>query len=165
MSSHCAARQPGSIRGLSGSGGLVRAPTNAQAQASRLLDDMLRSLFAVNSSGNAHVVGRMLKQENIDDLRIGSDGLVGDLDDVTDQLRLARLREAGCDVALDIGHDLPPILLQTGDQILVVGIALDEFRQVLPVLHEVDASTFPDDEKDIVYSFPRRLADDAQQSG
>ena len=63
---------------------------------------MLRGLLTVNSSGNAHVVGRMLKQENIDDLRIRSDELVGDLDDVTDQLRLARLREAGCDVTLDI---------------------------------------------------------------
>ena len=43
----------------------------------------------MNSAGNAHVVGRMLKQKNIDDLRIGSDGVVSDLNDVTDQLRLA----------------------------------------------------------------------------
>src|SRR6202023_967042 len=61
------------------------------------LSDLLRSLFAVNSTGNAHVVGRMLKQENIDDLRIGSDGFVSDLNDVADQLSLASLREAGGD--------------------------------------------------------------------
>ena len=68
-----------------------------------------RNLFrplAVNSTGNAHVVGWMLKQENIDDLRIGSDGLVSDLHDVTDQLRLAGLRKAGGDMTLDIGHRL-----------------------------------------------------------
>jgi hypothetical protein len=63
---------------------------------------------------------------------------VSDLDDVTDQLRLAGLRKAGCDMTLDIGM-LPPILFQTGDQIFVVGVAFDEFRQMLPVLHEVDA--------------------------
>jgi hypothetical protein len=29
---------------------------------SRLLHDLLRSFFAVNTAGNAHVVGRVLKQ-------------------------------------------------------------------------------------------------------
>jgi len=33
-------------------------------------------------------------------------------------------------------------ILQAGDQIFVVGVAFDEFRQMLPVLHEVDASSF-----------------------
>src|SRR5882757_7749518 len=46
----------------------------------------------------------MFKQENVDDLRIGSDGFVSDLDDVTDQLRLAGLRKASGDMTLDIGH-------------------------------------------------------------
>src|ERR1700704_2094937 len=46
----------------------------------------------------------MLEQENIDDLRIRSDGLVSDLDDVTDQLRFAGLRKAGRDVTLNIRH-------------------------------------------------------------
>src|SRR6266436_5006045 len=66
--------------------------------------ELLRSILAVNSTGNAHVVGRMLKQKNIDDLRIGPDGLVSDFNDVTDQLRLAGLREAGGDMTLNIGH-------------------------------------------------------------
>src|SRR5258708_25080248 len=69
----------------------------------RFLRDLLRFL-AVNSSGNAHVVRWMLKQEDIDDLRIGSNGFVSDLDDVTDQLRFASLRKAGCDVTLNIRH-------------------------------------------------------------
>src|SRR6267142_2854300 len=68
------------------------------------LHDLLRGLLAVNSTRNAHVVGRMLKQKNIDDLRIGPDRLVSDLDDVTDQLRLAGLGKAGGDMTLDIGH-------------------------------------------------------------
>src|SRR5260370_9872561 len=46
----------------------------------------------------------MLQEESIEDVRMRSDGGVCDLDDVTDQLRLAGLREAGCDVTLDIGH-------------------------------------------------------------
>src|SRR6478672_2917959 len=80
------------------------SPHDRPGSSSCLLHDLLRSLFTVNSSGNAHVVGRMLKQENIDDLRIGPDGLVSDFNDVTDQLRLAGLRKAGGDMTLNIGH-------------------------------------------------------------
>src|SRR5450631_3191568 len=81
----------------------------AQAQAC-VLCNLLRPL-AMNPSGNAHVVGRMLKQENIDDLRIGPDGLVSDFDDVTDQLRLAGLRKTAGDMTLDIGHSYLPFLI------------------------------------------------------
>src|SRR5712672_2460308 len=38
-------------------------------------------------------------------------------------------------------------LFQTSDQIFVAGVAVDKFRQMLPVLHEVDASSLPNDEK------------------
>src|SRR5712671_6306729 len=68
------------------------------------LHDLLRGLLAVNSARNAHIVGRMLKQKNIDDLRIGPDGLVSYLNDVADQLRFASLREASGDMTLNIGH-------------------------------------------------------------
>jgi hypothetical protein len=33
-------------------------------------------------------------------------------------------------------------LFQASDQIFVVGVAFDKLRQMLPVLHEVDASSF-----------------------
>src|SRR5258706_8083731 len=103
----------------------------------------------------------MLEQENIDDLRIGPDGLVSDFNDVTDQLRLAGLRKAGGDMTLNVGHSYLRLLFQTSDQLFVVGIAFDELRQMLPVLHEVDASSLPDDKKDIVGGFARRFADHA----
>src|SRR3984885_5852424 len=78
--------------------------------SSRFLHERLRRLFAVNSTGNAHVIGRMLKQKHIDDLRIGPDGLVSDFNDVPDQLRLAGFRKAGRDMTLNIGH-IPSDLL------------------------------------------------------
>src|SRR5258708_12287672 len=81
--------------------------------SSCLLRDLLRSLFAVNSAGDAHVVGRMLKQKNIDDLRIGPDGFLSDFNDVTDQLRLAGLRKAAGDMTLNIGHSYFRLLFQT----------------------------------------------------
>src|SRR6266404_3690298 len=72
--------------------------------SSRLLHDLLRSLFAVNPTGNAHVVGRMLEQKNIDNLRIRPDGLVSNFNDVTDQLCLAGHRKPGGDMTLNVGH-------------------------------------------------------------
>jgi hypothetical protein len=36
---------------------------------------------------------------------------------------------------------------------------------MLPVLHEVDASSFPDNKENIVRRFASRFADDAQQTG
>src|SRR5882757_7514510 len=79
-----------------------------------LLHDLLRGLLAVNSTRNAHVVGRMLKQKNIDDLRIGPDRLVSDLDDVADQLRLAGLGKAAGDMTLDIGHGYLRFVISNG---------------------------------------------------
>jgi len=80
----------------------------------------------VNASGNAHVVCRMLKQENIDDLRIGPDGFVSDFNDVADQLRLAGFREAAGDMTFDVGHSYLRLLFQTSYQLFVVGVAFDE---------------------------------------
>src|SRR4029077_1769199 len=80
----------------------------------------LLRLLAVNSSGNAHVLGRMLKKKNIDDLRIGPDRLVSNFNDVADQLRLAGLRKTGGDMTLDVGHSCLRFLLQTSNQFFVI---------------------------------------------
>src|SRR4029077_21181790 len=106
--------------------------------------------LAVNPSGNAHVVGGMLKKENIDDLRIGADRFVGNLDDVTDQLRLPGLGETRCDMTLNVGHSWLPFLLQASNELFVVGIAFDKFGQVLPMLDEVNASSLSDYKEDVV---------------
>src|SRR5882757_5075105 len=110
----CIARSLDSMRSLSGSGRLGCAGRRRLPRLkSCLLHDLPRSLLAVNSSGNAHVVGRMLKQKNIDDLRIGPDGFLSDFNDVTDQLRLAGLRKAAGDMTLNIGHSYLRLLFQT----------------------------------------------------
>src|SRR6267154_6020517 len=79
-----------------------------------LLHDLLRGLLAVNSTRNAHVVGRMLKQKNVDDLRIGPYRLMSDLDDVADQLRLAVFGKAGGDMTLDLGHGYLRFVISNG---------------------------------------------------
>src|ERR1700730_15782647 len=86
--------------------------------SSCLLRDLSRCLFAVNSSRNAHVVCRMLKEKNIDDLRIGPDGLESDFNDITDQLDLAGFRKAGGDMTLNIGHSYLRFPLSTERSVL-----------------------------------------------
>jgi hypothetical protein len=82
-------------------------------------------------------------------------------DNVADKLRLTGLCEAGGDMTLDIGHSYLRLLLQTGDQFFIVRVTLDEFGQMLPMLHEIDAAPLPDDKKDILGGLAGRFADDA----
>src|SRR5712672_3600537 len=103
------------MRSLSGSAvWAAQSAHDCPDSSSCLLHDLLRSLFAVNPTGISHVVGRMLEQKNIDDLRIRPDGLVSNFNDVTDQLCLAGHRKPGGDMTLNIGHSYLRSLISNG---------------------------------------------------
>ena len=71
---------------------------------------VLLEVFPVDAAGNADIFRRMLVQDDVDDLWIRSDGVVGDLNDVTDQFFPTLRRQAGFDMAFDERHDISPAI-------------------------------------------------------
>jgi hypothetical protein len=67
-------------------------------------------VFPVDTAGNADISRRMLMQDDVDDLWVRSDRVVGDLNDVTDQLFPTLRRQAGLDMAFDERHGMSPAI-------------------------------------------------------
>ena len=65
-------------------------------------------VLSVDPAGNADIFRRMFVQDDVDNLGIGPDRVVRDLDDVPNQLFATLMREAGFDVAFDKRHGDPP---------------------------------------------------------
>jgi hypothetical protein len=72
-------------------------------------------ILTVDAARNADVIGRVFVKNHIDDLRIGADRVMCDLNDVPDQLSASRLRQSGFDMAFDERHScLQSIVISGG---------------------------------------------------
>jgi len=65
-------------------------------------------VLSVDPAGNADIFRRMFVQDDVDNLRIGPDRVVRDLDDVPKELFTTLKRQTCLDVAFDKRHDISP---------------------------------------------------------
>src|SRR6266702_1776764 len=81
-------------------GALITAIASGKA-STRLLGF---EFLAIDTARYADVLARMLMQDHIDDLRVGTDRVVRDLNDVAHQLLAARRCQSSGDMAFDKRH-------------------------------------------------------------
>ncbi|CAG9242291.1 hypothetical protein PCAR4_1180031 [Paraburkholderia caribensis] len=85
-------------------GALITAVASGKA-STRLLG---LEFLAIDTARYADVLARMLMQNHIDDLRVRTDRVVRDLNDVAHQLFAARWRQSGRNMAFDKRHAATP---------------------------------------------------------
>src|ERR1700741_3584031 len=137
------------------------AASNMRRAAARPLRLRRTSRIAIERTWKGRYVieplhGRriMLVDDDGDELRIGTERQVGGLGEVPHEPVLLLGRQARCDVALNERHGRSPVWWRS-----VAGRRLDIIRQVISVLHEVDAGTLVNHENDVLPWFAGGLAD------
>ncbi|CAG9238810.1 hypothetical protein BCAR13_860009 [Paraburkholderia caribensis] len=90
----------------------LRIAVTFTAMASGKLSTRLFGLefLAIDATRYADVLARMLMQDHIDDLRVGADRVVRDLNDVSHQLLAARRRQSRRNMTFDKRHANTPAM-------------------------------------------------------